>query len=84
MSFTIDAITFVDTGGAEYPQLYQQVIELTEPALKLKPLLIEDPIVVGRTATYIKERGTRAVAISQVGEGAEIPMDFTPHTYFIE
>lgn len=57
-------------------------IELTEPALRIKPLLIEDPIVMGRTATYIKEQGTRAVAISRTAEGAEIPLDFTPHTYF--
>jgi hypothetical protein len=82
MAFTEDAITFVDTGGVEYPQLYQQVIELTEPALKLKPLLIEDPIVVGRTANYIKELGARAVAIGRTAEGAEIPMDFTRQSYF--
>ena len=44
-------------------------------------MLIEDPIVIGRTANYIKERGTRAVAIGRTAEGAEIPMDFTPHTY---
>ena len=61
----------MDTGGAEYPQLYQQVVEITEPALKLKPLLIEDPIVIGRTATYIKEQGTRALAITQTAEGTE-------------
>ena len=59
-------------------------MEITEPALKLKPLLIEEPIVRGRTATYIKEQGTRALAITQTAEGAEIPMDFTAHQYFRE
>ena len=81
MALVQDAVSFVDTGGVEYPQLYQQVIELTEPAIKLKQLLIDDPILVGRTATYIKEQGTRATAITQTAEGTEIPMDFTQLGY---
>ena len=80
MSFVRDALTFVDTGGVAYPALHKKIVELCMPALVVKKLLPEFPLVAGKTATFVKENGSRAAAISQVGEGAEIQMDFTPYT----
>jgi hypothetical protein len=52
------------------------------PALVVKKLLPEFPLPTGKSATFVKEQGSRAAAISQIGEGAEIMMDFTPLTTF--
>jgi hypothetical protein len=52
------------------------------PALVVKKLLPEFPLPAGKSATFVKENGSRAAAISQVGEGAEVPMDFTPYQTF--
>jgi hypothetical protein len=51
------------------------------PALIVKRLLPEFPLVAGRTATFAKELGSRSIGISAIGEAAEIPMDFTPLAY---
>jgi hypothetical protein len=51
------------------------------PALVVKRLLPEFPLVAGRTATFVKEKGSRSIGISEISEGAEIPMDFTPLDY---
>lgn len=80
MSFVRDALTYVDTGGVAYPALHRKIIELCMPSLVVKKLLAEFPLVAGKTATFVKENGSRSAAISQVGEGAEIQMDFTPYT----
>jgi hypothetical protein len=50
------------------------------PALVVKKLLPEFPLVAGKTATFVKQSGSRAAAISEVTEGTELPMDFTPYT----
>jgi hypothetical protein len=76
-----DAFTWVDTGAVAYPALHKKIIELTMPALMIKQLLPEFPLVAGRTATFAKESGSRSAAISEVAEGAEIMMDFTPLAY---
>jgi hypothetical protein len=81
MAMTRDAFTWIDTGAIAYPALHKKIIELTMPALVLKRLFPEFPLVAGRTATFVKQQGSRAAAITEVGEGAEIPMDFTPYTY---
>src|SRR5271157_428911 len=78
MSFTQDAITWYDSGAVEYPALHKHIIELTMPALIVKRLLPEFPLVQGRTATFVKESGSRSIGISEIGEGAEIMMDYTP------
>jgi hypothetical protein len=75
-----DAFTWVDTGAIAYPALHKHIIELTMPALVVKKLLPEFPLVAGRTATFVKEQGSRSIGISEISEGAEIPMDFTPLT----
>ena len=82
MAFVESALTWVDSGAVAYPALHQKIIELTMPALVVKKLFPEFPLVQGRTATFVKENGSRAAAISQISEGAEIPMDFTPYTEF--
>ena len=80
MSFVRDAFSWVDTGAVQYPALHQKIIELCMPALVVKKLLPEFPLVSGKTATFVKENGSRSAAISEVSEGAEIQMDFTPYT----
>ena len=80
MAMVRDAFTWVDTGAIAYPALHKHIIELTMPALVVKRLLPEFPLVAGRTATFAKEQGSRSIGISEISEGAEIPMDFTPLT----
>jgi len=80
MAFVRDALTWVDTGAVQYPALHKKIIELTMPALVVKKLFPEFPLVAGKTATFVKQSGSRAAAISEVAEGSEIPMDFTPYT----
>ena len=81
MAMVRDAFTWVDTGAIAYPALHKKIIELTMPALVVKKLLPEFPLVAGRTATFVKEKGSRSIGISEISEGAEIPMDFTPLDY---
>jgi hypothetical protein len=78
MSFFRDALSWTDTGTVQYPSLHKKIIELTMPALVVKRLLPEFPIVAGRTATFVKESGSRSIGITEITEGAEIMMDFTP------
>lgn len=78
MAFVRDALSWVDTGAVQYPTLHKKIIELTMPALVVKRLLPEFPIVAGRTATFVKESGSRSIGITEIAEGAEIMMDFTP------
>jgi hypothetical protein len=80
MSFTEDAITWYDSGAVQYPALHKHIIELTMPALVVKRLLPEFPLVQGRTATFVKESGSRSMGISEIAEGAEVMMDYTPLT----
>jgi hypothetical protein len=80
MAFVESALGYVDTGAIAYPALHKMIIELAMPMLVVKKLLPEFPLVAGRTATFVKENGSRSAGISQVAEGAEIMMDFTPLT----
>jgi hypothetical protein len=80
MAFVRDALTWVDTGAIAYPSLHQKIIELTMPGLVVKRLFPEFPLVAGKTATFVKQSGSRAAAISETAEGTEIMMDFTPYT----
>lgn len=81
MSMSPDAFTWIDTGAIAYPALHKKILELTMPALMIKQLLPEFPLVAGRTATFAKEAGSRSAAISEIAPGVEIPMDFTPLSY---
>ncbi len=75
-----DAFTWVDTGAIAYPSLHKKILELTMPALIVKQLFPEFPLVTGRTATFVKQNGSRSAAINEVAEGSEIQMDYTPYT----
>jgi hypothetical protein len=81
MSMQRDAFTWVDTGAVAYPALHKKIIELTMPSLLVKQLFPEFLLVAGKTATFVKEAGSRSAAISEISEGVEIPMDFTPLSY---
>jgi hypothetical protein len=81
MSFYRDALTWVDTAAVGYPALHKKIVELTMPALVVKQLLPEVPLVAGKSFTATKEKGSRSIGISEITEGAEIPMDFTPLSY---
>lgn len=83
MSLFRDALTWVDTGAVAYPALHKKIVELTMPALVVKKLFPEFPLVAGKTATFVKQSGSRSAAISEISEGAEVPMDFTPYTTVI-
>lgn len=80
MAMYRDAFTWVDSGAIAYPSLHRKIIELTMPALVVKKLFPEFPLVAGKTATFVKQQGSRAAAITEVAEGSEIPMDYTPYT----
>jgi hypothetical protein len=80
MSFVRDALSWIDTGAVQYPSLHKKIIELTMPALVVKKLFPEFPLVAGKTATFVKQSGSRSAAISESSEGAEIMMDFTPYS----
>jgi hypothetical protein len=80
MAMVRDAFTWVDTGAVAYPALHKKIIELTMPALVVKKLFPEFPLVAGKTATFVKQSGSRSAGISEVGEGAEIAMDYTSYS----
>lgn len=81
MAMSRDQFAWVDVGATGYPYLHRQVIELTMPALRLKQLLPDYviPQGAGRTAAFVKQRGSRSIALQQVAEGTIIPFDFTPY-----
>lgn len=80
MSMLRDAFTWIDSGAIAYPAIHRKIIELTMPALVVKRLFPEFPLVAGKTATFVKQSGSRAAAITETAEGSEIPMDYTPYT----
>jgi hypothetical protein len=81
MSFVEDALAFVDTGGAQYPELSQVIIEMTMPNLILKRLFTDDVLKKGRTKTYVIENGSHSAGISEVAPGTAAPVDYTPMKY---
>jgi HK97 family phage major capsid protein len=84
MAMSRDQFAWVDLGATAYPYLHRRVIELTMPALRLKQLLPDYiiPVGAGRTATFVKQKGSRAVALQQVAEGSIIPHDYTEYETF--
>jgi hypothetical protein len=71
MSLFRDALTWQDSAAIGYPALHQKLVELTMPALCVKQLLPEVPLVAGKSFTVAKQKGSRAMAISEVTEGSE-------------
>jgi len=81
MAETREQFPYTTTGAVFYPALASRIVELTMPALALKPLLQDFFIRVGSTAAIPKQAGARATAvIGRTGEGAEVLMDYTPYT----
>jgi len=83
MSFNEDALTWADVGAIQYPELHQQLLELTMPNLIVKRLLTDDILKNGRSKTYVKEAGSRSTGISEMAPGTAIPVDYTPLSYAI-
>jgi len=80
MALTREELPVTTTGAVLYPALAQRIVELTMPALALKPLLQDFYIRAGSTAAIPKQKGQRTTAIiGKTAEGTEIPMDFTPY-----
>jgi len=81
MAETREQFPYTTTGALFYPALASRIVELTMPALALKPLLQDFYIRAGSTAAIPKQNGARATAvIGRTAEGAEIVMDYTPYT----
>jgi hypothetical protein len=81
MAETREQFPYTTTGALFYPALASRIVELTMPALALKPLLQDFFIRVGSTAAIPKQNGQRATAVvGRQAEGAEIIMDYTPYT----
>jgi hypothetical protein len=71
MSLVRDALSWIDTGAVQYPALHKKIVEITTPALVVKKLFPEFPLVAGKTATFVKQAGSRSAAINEVSEGSE-------------
>jgi len=84
MAMARDQFAWVDVGATAYPYLHRRVIELTMPALRLKQLLPDYiiPFGSGRTAAFLKQKGSRSIALQQVAEGTIIPFDYTAYDAF--
>jgi hypothetical protein len=71
MALVRDALTWTDIAAVGYPALHQKIVELTMPALVVKQLIPEFPLVAGKSASFVKQSGSRSAAISEVSEGVE-------------
>jgi hypothetical protein len=80
MSFTPDQVTIDDSPAIQYPELHTKILQMATNAMILQRLFVVDPIVKGRTRTYVKEAGNVAVGIDRKAIGAPSPRDFTPLT----
>lgn len=80
MSFTPDQVTMDDSPAIQYPELHGQILQMATNAMILSKLFVVDPIVKGRTRTYVKEAGNVAVGIDRKAIGAPTVRDFTPLT----
>lgn len=80
MSFTPDQVTMDDSAAIQYPELHQKILQMATNAMILAKLFVPDPIIKGRTRTYVKENGNVAVGIFRKGIAAPAAMDFTPLT----
>ena len=83
MAMTREQFPITTAGELFYPALAKRIVELTMPALAIKPLLQDFFITVGASATIPKQSGQRTSAvIGKTAEGAEVIADFTPYTTF--
>jgi hypothetical protein len=54
------------------------------PALVVKKLFPEFPLVAGKTATFVKESGSRSAAISEISEGVESLYQWSSYYYWLK
>ena len=80
MSFAPDQVTMDDSAAIQYPELHQKILQMATNAMILAKLFVPDPIIKGRTRTYVKEAGNVAIGIQRKGIAAPAVMDFTPLT----
>jgi len=77
---TLSAVT---TAGGLYPQLDQQIIQLTMPYMPFRGLCAQKSMVgsAGNTFVWARQTGQRTAVFSEVAESAYIPLDSTPYGY---
>lgn len=66
-----------------YPQLDQQIIQLTMPFQFARQFAVTRSMAgqPGNTYVFPKQSGLRSAVFSEIGEGAFMPMDSTPYSY---
>ena len=75
MSMTTDIMPAA-TPSSFLPAVSREIIQLATPIYALRPLLNTRPFPAGKTFVFYKQKGARAVGISQTGEGAYTVVDF--------
>ena len=80
MSFAPDQVTMDDSPAIQYPELHQKILQMATNAMIFAKLFVPDPIIKGRTRTYVKEAGNVAIGIQRKGIAAPAVLDFTPLT----
>ena len=84
MSVTLgQTLAPVTTAGGLYPQLDQQIIQLTMPYMPFRGLCAQKSMVgsAGNTFVWARQTGQRTAIMSEIAEGAYIPLDSTPYGY---
>jgi len=73
----------VTTAGGLYPQLGQQIIQVTMPYMPARGLCAQVSMVgsAGNTYVWARQTGLRTAVFSEVAPGAMIPLDSTPYGY---
>ena len=78
MSFGPDKVTMDDSAAIQYPELHEKILQMATNAMVFSKLFVADPIIKGRTRTYVKEAGNVAIGIQRKGIAAPSALDFTP------
>ena len=76
MSFAPDQVTMDDSPAIQYPELHQKILQMATNAMIFAKLFVPDPIIKGRTRTYVKEAGNVAIGIQRKGISAPAVLDF--------
>ncbi len=77
---TLSAVT---TAGGLYPQLAQQIIQLTMPYMPFRGLCAQVSMVgsAGNTYVWPRQTGQRTAVFSEIAPGAFVPLDSTPYGF---
>lgn len=73
----------VTTAGGLYPQLDQQIIQLTMPYYKARDLAATRSMagMPGNTYVFARQSGSRSAVFSEIAPGSFVPMDSTPYAF---